>query len=76
MTQLVFVIGDLTAAAGVTICQWSVVNAVTLTPSRRVVHKPFIGLWQPRKAGLNKHTGKSCIHKLHNIRKITSLEMI
>ena len=36
-------------------------------------NKPFIGFWQPRKAGLNKHTGKSCIHKIH---KITSLEMI
>jgi len=33
----------------------------------------LIGFWQPREAGLNKHTGKSCIHK---IRKITSLEMI
>jgi len=30
-----------------------------------MVHKPFIGFWQPRKAGLNKHTGKSCIHKIH-----------
>jgi len=36
-------------------------------------HKLFFGFWQPRKAGLNKHTGKSCIHKIH---KITSLEMI
>ena len=35
-------------------------------------YKPFVGFWQPRKAGLNKHTGKSYIHKIH---KITSLEM-
>jgi len=35
--------------------------------------QPFIGFWQPRKAGLNEHTGKSCIHKIH---KITSLETI
>jgi len=34
------------------------------------LNKPFIGLWQPQKAGLKKHTGKSCIHK------ITLLEMI
>ena len=34
------------------------------------LYKPFIGFWQPRKAGLNKHTGKSCVHK------DTSLEMI
>jgi len=27
--------------------------------------KPFIGFWQPRKAGLNKHTGISCIHNIH-----------
>jgi len=40
---------------------------------RKVNNKPFVGFWQPRKAGLNKHTGKSCIHKIH---KITSLEMI
>ena len=39
-------------------------------------NKPFIGFWQPRKSGLNKHTGKSCIHKIHNIHKITSLEMM
>jgi len=39
-------------------------------------HKQFIGFWQPQKAGLNKHTGKSCKHKIHNIHKITSLEMI
>jgi len=32
-----------------------------------LLHKPFIGFWQPRKAGLNKHTGKSCVHKIHNI---------
>jgi len=36
-------------------------------------YKPFIGFWQPRKAGLNKHAEKSCIHNIH---KITSLEMI
>jgi len=34
-------------------------------------NKPFIGFWQPRKAGLNKHTGKSRIHKIH---KITSTD--
>jgi len=28
------------------------------------IHKPFIGFWQPRKAGLNKHAGKSYIHKI------------
>jgi len=42
----------------------------TVLPS---LYKPFIGFWQPRKAGLNKHTEKSWIHKIH---KITSLEMI
>ena len=36
-------------------------------------HKPLIGFWKPRQAGLNIHTGKSCIHKIH---KITSLQMI
>jgi len=36
-------------------------------------NKPFIGFWQPGKAGLNKQTEKSCIHNIH---KITSLEMI
>ena len=36
-------------------------------------NKPFIGFWQPRKTGLDKHTEKSCIHKIH---KITSLETI
>jgi len=45
-------------------CQQQMKNGFT--------HKRFrpIGFWQPRKAGLNKHTGKSCIHK------ITSMEMI
>jgi len=31
----------------------------------RTHHKPFIGFWQPRKAGLSIQTGKSCIHKIH-----------
>ena len=26
-------------------------------------HKPFIGFWQPRKAGLNKHTGNHAYTK-------------
>jgi len=45
----------------------------TWTASPNIYYKPFIGFWQPRKAGLNKHTEKSCIHNIH---KITSLEMI
>ena len=43
------------------------------TQEQEHCHKPLIGFWQPRKAGLNKHTGKSCTHKIH---KITSLKMI
>ena len=36
--------------------------------SRKVTnYKPFIGFWQLRKAGLNKHTGKSCIHKITSL---------
>ena len=34
------------------------------------VDKPFIGFCQPRKAGLNKLTGKSCVHKI-GLHKIT-----
>jgi len=45
----------------------------TWTASPNIYYKPFIGFWQPRKAGLNKHTEKSCIHNIH---KITSLETI
>jgi len=50
-------------------CSW----ILTETQCKITTNKPFIGFWQPRKAGLNKHTETSCIHNIH---KITSLEMI
>ena len=36
-------------------------------------YKPFIGFWQPRKAGLNKHTGKSCTHDTHTHTRLTAV---
>ena len=52
---------------------WSLLEATVCAESVHDKDKPFIGFWQPWKAGLNKHTEKSCIHKIH---KITLLEMI
>jgi len=41
------------------------VRAAAISGVAMGCHKPFVGFWQPRKAGLNKHTGKSCIHKIY-----------
>ena len=53
------------------------VLACRLLSTYPILHKQTVyWILAARKAGLNKHTGKSCIHKIHNIHKIKSLEMI
>jgi len=42
-----------------------------------ITNKPFIGFWQPRKAGLNKHklTGK-CMHTQNRITVFTGNDLV
>jgi len=46
------------------------INACIATVSQRIIEEYnytnlFIWFWQPRKAGLKKHIGESCVHKIH-----------